>query len=90
MVHFNVCAKVSRLVLVRAVGGHKFSARRAASNLPPNTQDGERVNMQGNNFQITLRIGWPDPLAPPLGSAGAEDRLEDVRSMFQDRVQFGK
>eukprot|EP01045_Picozoa_sp_COSAG04_P009149 COSAG04_NODE_524_length_13127_cov_18.191511_5_plen_171_part_00 len=31
-------------------------------------QDGQRVNLQGNNFQITLRIGWLDPLVPPLGN----------------------
>ena len=40
-------------------------------------QDGKRVNLQGNQFQISLRIGWPDPAQPPLGSAGAENRLPE-------------
>ena len=46
-------------------------------------QDGKRVNLQGNQFQISLRIGWPDPAEPPLGSAGAENRLADVRALYR-------
>eukprot|EP01046_Picozoa_sp_COSAG06_P050314 COSAG06_NODE_7944_length_2327_cov_9.710952_2_plen_553_part_00 len=46
-------------------------------------QDGDPVNLQGSDFNATLRISWPDPQPPALGSAGAEAEdaygLRDVK-----------
>ena len=46
-------------------------------------QDGEAVDLQGSDFNATLRISWPDPVPPALGSAGAEAEdaygLRDVK-----------
>ena len=46
-------------------------------------QDGDPVNLQGSDFNATLRISWDDPVPPALGSAGAEDAsaygLRDVK-----------
>ena len=35
-------------------------------------QDGDPVNLQGSDFNATLRISWPDPVPPAMGSAGAD------------------
>ena len=47
------------------------------------TQDGDPVNLQGSDFNATLRISWPDPVPPAIGSAGAEAEdaygLRDVK-----------
>ena len=46
-------------------------------------QDGDPVNLQGSDFNATLRISWPDPVPPAIGSAGAEAEdaygLRDVK-----------
>ena len=35
-------------------------------------QDGEALNLQGSNYQATIRVFWDDPLAPQIGEAGAD------------------
>ena len=46
-------------------------------------QDGEPIDLQGSDFNATLRISWPDPVPPAMGSAGAEAEdafgLRDVK-----------
>ena len=46
-------------------------------------QDGDPVNLQGTDFNATLRITWPDPVPPAIGSAGADAEdaygLRDVK-----------
>jgi len=46
-------------------------------------QDGEPIDLQGSEFNATLRISWPDPIPPAIGSAGAEAEdaygLRDVK-----------
>ena len=42
---------------------------------------GEDVNMQGEQFQATVRVYWPDPVPPPLGSAGAEEGAYGLRDV---------
>ena len=42
-------------------------------------QDGLPVNLQGSDFNATIRISWDDPVPPQIGSAGAE--AEDAYGM---------
>jgi len=37
------------------------------------------LNMQGEQFQATVRVYWPDPV--PLGSAGAEEGAYGLRDV---------
>ena len=45
--------------------------------------EGHPVNLQGQDFNATLRVSWPDPVPPQIGSAGAEAEdaygLRDVK-----------
>ena len=47
-------------------------------------QDGLPINLQGTDFNASIRIFWDDPVPPSLGSAGAEAEdaygLRDVKS----------
>ena len=42
---------------------------------------GEDLNLQGEQFQATVRVYWPDPIPPPLGSAGAEEGVYGLRDV---------
>ena len=35
-------------------------------------QDGDNIDMMGNDWLATVRLSWDQPTAPPLGSFGAE------------------
>ena len=48
-------------------------------------QDGEQLNLQGSNYQATIRVFWDDPVPPKLGEAGAE-RVEALA--LRDMVQY--
>jgi hypothetical protein len=45
--------------------------------------EGHPVNLQGQDFNATLRVSWADPVPPQIGSAGAEAEdaygLRDVK-----------
>ena len=54
-------------------------------------QDGDNVDMMGNDWLATVRLSWDQPSKPPLGSFGAEAEsaygLRDVIYATQQQNQ---
>ena len=45
-------------------------------------QEGREVNMQKSSFQGSLLVEWSKPELPALGTAGASNRMMDVRQLY--------
>jgi len=45
-------------------------------------QEGREVNMQKSSFQGSLLVEWSKPEIPALGTAGASNRMMDVRQLY--------
>ena len=46
-------------------------------------ENNEPLDLQVSQFAITMTIGWASPAQPALGSADAEDLVQDIKVAYR-------